>query len=695
MRYSHGVAAVRRLIREASCGAHRRAVRTLLLSLVLAGLALAVPAVVAVAPAMAADFTGGPTDFPAYVANDHTPSALRFSAAGLAPGTYYVEIRLSPLGAAPGTDDRGSTWNADSGAWANQGDPWSQFPTVTTTAGGSIASDPFFFKLADVTKGGSSSATYDLVVTLQPVGSGTARDGSVKPAVSVLDMNGVLAGSTPGFWVHDGIRGAQADARVEADKAGALSPVWALGVTGPTGITEAGTPGAAGSFRLALPVSAAFDVRVGGAVWPASATSFTGALADTDIALGASDTTPPTAPSTLTVAPRDGYNVLNWGIATDDTGVTSYTVYRWTDPPAGAAYTAQPVAVRTVPVTGLTDGGLTDGVTYHYFVRANDAATNVGPRSATASATPDGTIPHDVIAFHATAGIRSVSLSWTPPTDPDLAGVRILRKEGTSPGGALDSSATVVYEGTATTFVDTDVVVGTHYYYVAFAYDQALNYSSSETAPGADAIPLAAADVPVVTLTADAATVAWNGQTKIHGTLTDSSSAVLDGLPVKLERSTPTGWAFVNMVLTGTNGTVTFTTPKLATATQFRLSVDAIAGYTAASSQPVTVTPRVALGTPVAPASARAKARFKVTGTLSPRQTAGGHSVVVLCQLKRGSVWVLKSTVTATNVTKGSATVYSASVSLPSRGSWRLVASFAATAQYAATTSHARTLTIR
>jgi hypothetical protein len=190
--------------------------------------------------------------------------------------------------------------------------------------------------------------------------------------------------------------------------------------------------------------------------------------------------------------------------------------------------------------------------------------------------------------------------------------------------------------------------------------------------------------------------VAWSGQTRLHGTLTDSKGAGLGGRAVTLERSVSGGpWTFVNMVLADPNGVVRLSTPKLSAATQFRLTWGGDVGYTGATSPLVTVTPRVALGTPFAPSSAKAKARFKVTGTLLPEQTAGGHSVMLRCLLKRGSAWVLKSTVTTTNATKGSATVFSAGVSLPTRGTWRLVASFAATAGYAATTSAAKTLTIR
>ena len=107
-----------------------------------------------------------------------------------------------------------------------------------------------------------------------------------------------------------------------------------------------------------------------------------------NIALGAGDTTPPSAPGALTVTPGDTTAALSWGAATDYIGVAGYSVFRWTDPPAGATYTSQPVDVHDGSGPSWSDTGLTNGTTYHYLVRARDAATNVGPRSNAVDVTP-------------------------------------------------------------------------------------------------------------------------------------------------------------------------------------------------------------------------------------------------------------------------------------------------------------------
>jgi len=93
------------------------------------------------------------------------------------------------------------------------------------------------------------------------------------------------------------------------------------------------------------------------------------------------DTTPPSAPGTLTASGIGQTQLtLNWGAATDNVGVTGYRVTR--------NGTALPGTV-----TGLTftDTGLAPGTTYSYTVQALDGAGNVGPAGNTlqASTTTD------------------------------------------------------------------------------------------------------------------------------------------------------------------------------------------------------------------------------------------------------------------------------------------------------------------
>lgn len=102
--------------------------------------------------------------------------------------------------------------------------------------------------------------------------------------------------------------------------------------------------------------------------------------------------------------------------------------------------------------------------------------------------------PAEVSSFNAVAGDTQISLSWTNPGDADFAGVKILRKTGSYP--TYSGDGTVVYDGTDTSYVDTGLVNGTEYFYVAFAYDEVPNYSAGSDSGAKDsATPAVEADV--------------------------------------------------------------------------------------------------------------------------------------------------------------------------------------------------------
>jgi len=94
------------------------------------------------------------------------------------------------------------------------------------------------------------------------------------------------------------------------------------------------------------------------------------------------DTTPPTAPTSLTASASGKKQiVLSWTASTDNVGVTGYQIWRSTS--ANGTYTQ----VGTATSTSFTNSGLTSRTTYFYYVKASDAAGNVSTASNTASAT--------------------------------------------------------------------------------------------------------------------------------------------------------------------------------------------------------------------------------------------------------------------------------------------------------------------
>jgi hypothetical protein len=672
-------------------------------------LALLLTASLAAAASARGYFDGGAVlaDSPTTVANDGTVYALRVSAADVPdqPGTpyptpalepnqtYYVKIRLTTnwqSGEPASTDNRGFMWNG--AQWVFWGADWAEFPTVTTDAFGNISPDQwFYFKFSDTTKTGK----YGLLVSLSMGGTGSTLNGRTWQEVAVYDPK------TSGGWVHAGA----------ATGSPALTPLrvyshTASGDPVSTAVTEANAcdddsngviddeqpgPVKTGGLRAGVPTGQALDVSLDGALWP-GLSGFTLTVPDTDIAQGASDQTAPTAPSSLSAAPRNGAVLLTWSAASDLAGVTGYRIYRWTAAQLGSTYTADAVPIAKVgAITTYTDATAANGKTYYYLVRALDAATNAGPRSPTASATPDGTPPGPATSLVATSGDGQVTLSWSKPADADLAGVKIMRKTGaTAPTGPSDGKE--VYDGTATSFTDKGLTNGQLYSYAAFAYDTALNYAPASTASATPNV------VTKLTFTVKPAIVAWAGAWTFSGALTTSAGAPVPDLPADLEQSTDGGatWHLVAH-LQPTPGTGTYSGPGPVLVQTTRLHLVYTAGdgqHLASTSIPVTVATRVALATPAAPTRVGLKKSFNATGSLAPQPTSG-LSVKVRCyQLVRRS-WRLKKTVAATLATADAAGRYAARVSLPSRGSWKLVAFVPATAKFAATTSGARRLTVR
>jgi chitodextrinase len=137
----------------------------------------------------------------------------------------------------------------------------------------------------------------------------------------------------------------------------------------------------------------------------------------------APDTTPPSAPSSLSASATDSTHIkLTWGASTDNVGVTGYRIYR-----VGTGL------VGTATTTTYTDSGLTTNTSYSYYVTAVDGATNESSQSNTASATTPildtqaPSTPTNLVATKASKPTR-VSLTWTASTDNvGVAGYRVYR----------------------------------------------------------------------------------------------------------------------------------------------------------------------------------------------------------------------------------------------------------------------------
>lgn len=157
-----------------------------------------------------------------------------------------------------------------------------------------------------------------------------------------------------------------------------------------------------------------------------------------DLTLGATDSTPPTAPSILSWTAMTTSSVtLQWSAATDDVGVTGYAVY---DASSGTTLTS--TSLRT-----HTRFGLTPGATYRYYVKAYDAAGNL----SAASSTVQVTLPDDMVSDPIPPGSNVQTSTPVPMPGGQSATVTVGFDEVTS-GGTLDISVTGDRPNPHTTF---------------------------------------------------------------------------------------------------------------------------------------------------------------------------------------------------------------------------------------------------
>jgi hypothetical protein len=102
------------------------------------------------------------------------------------------------------------------------------------------------------------------------------------------------------------------------------------------------------------------------------------------------DTTPPSAPGTLSTTVSGNAVSLAWGAATDaGSGVARYHVYRSTTSGFTPSATNQ---IATPTATSYGDAGLSAG-TYYYRVAAEDGAANIGPTTNEAVGTVQSAPP--------------------------------------------------------------------------------------------------------------------------------------------------------------------------------------------------------------------------------------------------------------------------------------------------------------
>jgi pectin methylesterase-like acyl-CoA thioesterase len=203
------------------------------------------------------------------------------------------------------------------------------------------------------------------------------------------------------------------------------------------------------------------------------------------------DVTAPTAPKALSAQGTGDGVTLTWAAGTE-ADLAGYVVLR-ADTEAGTyvRLTAAPVTA-----TSYTDTTVAVGTTAYYRLVAVDKTGNESLAAQASAARVDTVPPSRPTGLAAGATTDDVTLTWSPNSEPDLAGYLVSRAS-TADGQYVALTPSPI---AGSTFVDTTAPAGTAVYYRVTAVDQAGNASSTASVQGTR-VPLrslvAGADVTV------------------------------------------------------------------------------------------------------------------------------------------------------------------------------------------------------
>jgi chitodextrinase len=208
------------------------------------------------------------------------------------------------------------------------------------------------------------------------------------------------------------------------------------------------------------------------------------------------DTTPPVTPSAATLSSSSSTGAtITWIPTTDNIGVAGYNIYR------NGAVAAQ------LAVPPFHDTGLTPGDIYIYDLSAFDAQGNVSPQSETLTVTLIDLSPPTVPTGLGVAGVTqtSVSLTWLASTGGGgVGGYRLL--EGTSPSTIKIVDASIL----GTSYVDSNVLPQTTYYYAVESYNETGISSAPSTTFSATTLALPPpTGLQATTETASSVSLSW------------------------------------------------------------------------------------------------------------------------------------------------------------------------------------------
>jgi large repetitive protein len=279
-----------------------------------------------------------------------------------------------------------------------------------------------------------------------------------------------------------------------ADAGDALALSWNAGAgAGATGYSIYRSLSAAGPFAIVAQVPAGTTTAVDtgltdGTTYYYRVTAFNAfgieSLPSSTVSRAPVYDLAPAVPSGLSAADvlgdSGGVVALAWN-ANGESDVTGYRVYR--SATSGGAYSQ----IAQVTGTSYQDSGLTNDTTYFYKLAAVNSHGNLSGQTAAVSAAPRDNSQAPAVPSGLSASDRlddtggAISASWTGLSVPDLAGYRLYRAD------AVEGPYTMVYQGTATSFINTGLTNSVDYFYAIAAYDTDGNESARSTSVSAQA----------------------------------------------------------------------------------------------------------------------------------------------------------------------------------------------------------------
>ncbi|MFP4662115.1 MAG: immunoglobulin domain-containing protein [Halanaerobiales bacterium] len=129
---------------------------------------------------------------------------------------------------------------------------------------------------------------------------------------------------------------------------------------------------------------------------------------------------------------------------------------------------------------------------------------------ADSNETGDLTPPEPVEDIVVSPGETSLELNWVNPSEGDIDGIKILRREGIIPFGSRDDEfVTIIDDLNISTFTDTGLTTGKTYYYAIYTFDDQHNYSQKVWIKGTPGSPASAPLLENLTAGPGTANLSW------------------------------------------------------------------------------------------------------------------------------------------------------------------------------------------